>query len=237
MRQTIDLLFSLQQIDDEIDELRSDQEGIPGLKDESQAQVTELEAKVKAHKQEALELAKLRKEKEVELEAAGQKKTKFQGQLFQVKSNREYEALQHEISALDAQVSGFEDQILEILERSERVARAAAEEEKALAAAIEKVRQEHSDLDKREASLAEQISVKLEARSSLVSGLDGPLLVRYERIREAKDGLAVVEVKNGACNGCFRRIPPQEMQILRRSNRITSCEGCGRLLMWKEDAQ
>jgi predicted nucleic acid-binding Zn-ribbon protein len=237
MSETLDLLLSLQQIDDEIDALRADEEEIPQLKEEAEAQVRELENMVKAHKQESLDLAKLRKDRETEMEATAQKKAKFQGQQFQVKTNREYEALQHEITSLASQVSSFEDQILEILDRSEKVSKAIADGEKALAAALEKVKQEHAELDRKGAELARVMAVKTDARTSLIAGLDSPLLARYERIRGVKNGLAVATIKNGACGGCFRRIPPQEMQILRRSDRIITCEGCGRLIMWKEETQ
>jgi len=237
MKDTIELLFALQQLDDEIDDLRADEEAIPERKDELAAEVGEIETRLKAFKQEALDLAKLRKDKELELDGSSQKKAKFQGQLFQVKSNREYEALQHEISGLDAQVSGSEDEILEVLERAEKVSQAIADEEKALQAAVERVKQEHAALDKEADGLREAIAERDGKRTGLVSGLDQPLLARYERIREVKDGLAVAAIKNGACGGCFRRIPPQEMQILRRGDRVMTCEGCGRIILWRGDEQ
>jgi predicted nucleic acid-binding Zn-ribbon protein len=237
MKETIDLLFALQQLDDEIDDLRDDEEAIPEKKEELRSEVSEIETRLKAFKQESLDLAKVRKDREVELETASQKKAKFQVQLFQVKSNREYEALQHEIGDLDAQISKFEDGILEVLERAEKVAQAAADEEKALAAANERLTQEHAALDKQAEDLRQTIDAKSGERDKLVTGLEPPLLARYERIREAKDGLAVAAIKNGACSGCFRRIPPQEMQILRRNDKVRTCEGCGRIIMWREDAQ
>jgi hypothetical protein len=235
MKETIDLLFALQQLDDEIDDLEADEEAIPQEKRDLEAKVAELEGKVKAYKQEALDLAKLRKEKELELEAASQKKVKFQGQLFQVKSNREYEALQHEINGLDEQVSKFEDEILEIMERAEKITLATGQEEKGLRAAVEQMKLEHQDLDRKAEELRKAISAKEEERSKMVTGLDAALLARYGRIRENKDGLAVALIKNGACGGCFRRIPPQEMQVLRRSDRVTTCEGCGRIIIWRDE--
>ncbi|HVP58552.1 MAG TPA: C4-type zinc ribbon domain-containing protein [bacterium] len=237
MKETIELLFALQQLDDEIDDLRADEEAIPEKKDQLSAQVSEIEAKLKALKQEALDLAKLRKDKELELDGTSQKKAKFQVQLFQVKSNREYEALQHEITGLDGQVSAFEDEILEILERSEKVTRAIADEEKTLKAAMERVKQEHAALDRDAEGLRKAIAERDGKRAGMVSGLDQGLLARYERIREVKDGLAVAAVKNGACGGCFRRIPPQEMQILRRADRLITCEGCGRMILWRGEEQ
>jgi uncharacterized protein len=235
MKETIDLLFALQQLDDEIDDLEADEEAIPQEKRDLEAKVAELEGKVKAYKQEALDLAKLRKDKELELETASQKKVKFQGQLFQVKSNREYEALQHEINGLDEQVSKFEDEILEIMERAEKITQATGQEEKGLRAAVEQMKLEHQDLDRKAEELRKAISAKEEERSKMVTGLDAALLARYGRIRENKDGLAVALIKNGACGGCFRRIPPQEMQVLRRSDRVTTCEGCGRIIIWRDE--
>jgi predicted nucleic acid-binding Zn-ribbon protein len=237
MRATIELLFNLQQIDDQMDELRSQEDEIPERRAELDAEVTAIEDKIKAHKQQSLDLAKLRKLKEIELEAATQKKIKFQGQLFQVKSNREYEALQHEITALDEQVSKFEDEVLEIMEGSEKTAQAIVEEEKTLKATADKIKQEHAALDRRAEELRQVISEKSGAREKLIAGLNASLLSRYDRIRDVKDGLAVAVVKNGACSGCFRRIPPQEMQILRRNDKVITCEGCGRILIWRENGQ
>jgi predicted nucleic acid-binding Zn-ribbon protein len=235
MKETIDLLFALQQLDDEIDDLEADEEAIPQEKRDLEAKVAELEGKVKAYKQEALDLAKLRKDKELELETASQKKVKFQGQLFQVKSNREYEALQHEINGLDEQVSKFEDEILEVMERAEKITLSTGQEEKGLKAAVEQMKLEHQDLDRKAEELRKAISGKEDERSKMVTGLDAALLARYGRIRENKDGLAVALIKNGACGGCFRRIPPQEMQVLRRSDRVTTCEGCGRIIIWRDE--
>jgi predicted nucleic acid-binding Zn-ribbon protein len=236
MKQIIGLLFSLQELDDEIDDLRTEQDAVPEGRADLDRQVAEIADRINLHKQGLLDLAKQRKEMEAGLEEAGQKRMKFQAQSAQVKSNREYDALQHEIGVLDGQISKREDEILEILERSESMSKTIAEEEQALKAATERVKQEHGVLDEKAAGLEQVIASKSAERDNLISGLDAPLLARYERIRGVKDGLAVATVKNGACGGCFRRIPPQEMQILRRSDRIMTCEGCGRIIIWREEA-
>lgn len=236
MKGILDILLSLQELDDEIDDLRDDEEGIPQEKSNLDTEVAQVESKVKAYKQEALDLAKQRKARELELEEAGQKKTKFQGQLFLVKSNREYDALQHEITALESQISNYEDGVLEILERAEVVTISIGEEEKTLKSTQERVKKQHGVLDEKAQGLRRAIDERLAERERLAAGLDAALLSRYERIRDVKDGLAVTTVQNGACGGCFRRIPPQEMQILRRSDRVKTCEGCGRILILREEA-
>jgi predicted nucleic acid-binding Zn-ribbon protein len=233
MRATKDLLLKLQQLDDQIDALRAEEESIPGRKEELQEGLRVIEEQVGLSKEQSIELAKKRKEQEIELESIDEKKNKFQSQLFQVKSNREYEALQHEITALEEKKSELEDLILETLEGSEEVSKSIVGQEKALAAEGTKVREEESKLDSKLKELAEKIAIKNDERRRLVVDLEKKLLKRYERIRVSKGGLAVTTVENGACGGCFRRIPPHEMQTLKKDDRIVTCEQCGRIIIWR----
>ncbi len=233
MRETKELLLKLQKLDDEIDDLRTEEESIPETKQELEEGLESLKQKVQEAKDNSIEFAKKRKELEVDLEAMTEKKNKFKTQLFQVKSNREYEALQHEISALDEKGSGIEDLILGILDEAEQASVMIKEEESRLGEESSKTKSEQKRLDESLKKITGEIAIKLDERTRLLVDADKMLIKRYERIRESKNGLAVTSVENGACGGCFRRIPPQEMQNLKRDERIITCEGCGRIIIWK----
>jgi len=233
MRATKELLLKLQKLDDEIDAMRNEEESIPVTKQELEEGLESLKQKVQEAKDNSIEFAKKRKELEVELDSMNEKKNKFKTQLFQVKSNREYEALQHEIAALDEKGSGIEDQILGILDQAEAATAVIKQAETRLEEDIAKARAEQAKLDESLKKLRSDIAIKLDERTRLLVDADEALIKRYERIRESKDGLAVTSVENGACGGCFRHIPPQEMQNLKRDERIIICEGCGRIIIWK----
>jgi predicted nucleic acid-binding Zn-ribbon protein len=235
MRQTKELLLNLQELDDQIDRLKAENESIPEKKQDLEEGLEAHRASVDAGKQESVELAKKRKELEIELEEGNTKKERFKHQLSQVKSNREYEALQHEISALEEKNSGLEDRILEIMDRSEQIARKTVEWEQNLKAETDRVAKAQADLDRQRADLEAKIAIKADERKRLVMDMDATLLKRYDRIRASKGGMAVATVNTGACGGCFRRIPPHEMQNLKRDDRIITCEGCGRILIWRWD--
>ena len=223
----------MQELDDQIDRLRTEEESIPKKKTDLEEGLEEHRASVEAAKNESVELAKKRKELEIELEEGNTKKDRFKHQLNQVKSNREYEALQHEITALEEKNSALEDKILEIMDGSEQITRKITAEEEALKTETSRVAEERAKLDKEQGDLAQKIAIKADERKRLVMDLDEPLLKRYDRIRQSKGGLAVATVNTGACGGCFRRIPPHEMQNLKRDDRIITCEGCGRILIWR----
>ncbi len=235
MRETKELLLNLQELDDQIDKLKAEEESIPEKKHDLEEGLEARQAVVIAAKNESIEIAKKRKELELELEEGNAKKDKFKHQLFQVKSNREYEALQHEISALEEKNSGLEDKILEIMDRSEKVSRQIAEGERNHKAEAVKVGEARAKLDRELEDLRQKIAIKADERKRLVMDMDVVLLKRYDRIRANKGGLAVTTVNTGACGGCFRRIPPHEMQNLKRDARIIMCEGCGRILIWRWD--
>ena len=116
MKAMKDLLLKLQKLDDEIDKLRAEEESIPDKKQEIEDKLKAMEAKVQTAHDESVDFAKTRKELEIELDANSDKMNKFQSQLYLVKSNREYEALQHEINGLKEKSSAIEDRILETLE-------------------------------------------------------------------------------------------------------------------------
>ena len=61
------------------------------------------------------------------------------------------------------------------------------------------------------------------------------LLTAYTRIRKnARNGLAVVQIERDACGGCFNKIPPQHQLDIRMHKKIIVCEYCGRILVDNE---
>jgi predicted nucleic acid-binding Zn-ribbon protein len=233
MRQTKTLLLRLQELDDEIDNLTAEMESIPEKKHDLEDSLDAHRAELEKAKAESLDLAKGRKELEIELDEGHTKIDRFKHQLYQVKTNREYEALQHEITALEEKNSGLEDRILEIMDGTEKASRKISDREKDLQAEMENGRKKQAELDAERKDLEEKVAIKKDERVRLVADLDKALLKRYDRIRASKGGLAVATVNSGACGGCFRRIPPHEMQNLKRDDRIITCEGCGRILIWR----
>lgn len=66
----------------------------------------------------------------------------------------------------------------------------------------------------------------------LAKKIDERMYVAYNRVRgNAKNHLAVVTVKRGACGGCFNQIPPQRQLDIVQSKKIIICEYCGRILV------
>jgi predicted nucleic acid-binding Zn-ribbon protein len=61
--------------------------------------------------------------------------------------------------------------------------------------------------------------------------ISAPHLSMYNRVRPAKNGIAVVPIRNGVCGGCFNAIPRQMVLELKLGEKHTVCEYCGRIVV------
>lgn len=230
-------LFALQIVDLRLDELEAQKGDLP-------QQVVELEDKYQSLRQQLDDLASLikaslmeRDKLDVDIIALVQNVEKYKNQQFQVKNNRQYDALTREIEMAQANMEKSQ-RTLEELEGKVKVANEDVKkfrvESDVIARELEEKRAELG----RVAKLNEDEELEYtHERQKTVVRLAKADLEMYERIRKAKGGRAVVDVRRGACGGCFHRIPPQRLLELRKSSQIYKCEHCGRILVSDEIAQ
>jgi hypothetical protein len=101
---------------------------------------------------------------------------------------------------------------------------------------VKEANQAHlEDLRSELASLETKVDSKKRQRQDLARGIDRKALMLYERIRKGKGGMAVVPLRKKACGGCFKHVPPQMIQQIRRGDGIYTCDSCGRILIWVDE--
>ena len=234
LEEQIKLLIELQQLDTHILKLEDELESIPLT-----IKATEEDFKGESSALKALEdgvktLQLKRKEKEGDLEAKEGSIKKYQTQLYQVKTNKEYTALQEEIGRVKADNSLIEEDIIRILDQIDA-------ENKKIVKEKEVLKQKETDLNTEKKKLtdeAEVIKKELEGlktqRAELTAKVDKTILSKYERVLKNKDGLAVVPVINESCQGCFRVMPPQVINEIKMKHDLIVCENCTRILYVEE---
>ncbi len=236
MRESLTLLLNLQQIDIEIDTLRRSQKDYPREISALQGELDRAEEQLgeKVQRQEALE--KNQRLLERELEAINLDLKKHQDRLYEVKTNKEYDAIQHEIEALQARVEETETAILENIEKSDVLKEKLKDERKLFGDVACEKRNRIASLESKLVSLDENMRGCEERRDHLASQIERRPLSIYSRIRSVvRGGVAVVPLEKGSCGGCFRQMAPQRMVEVRRQDQVIRCENCGRVLVWTEN--
>jgi len=226
----IDFLIKLQAIDTQIyrlnDEKAKKPQVIAQMKDDFQKETLGLKQAEEAFT--ALQLKK--KEKEIELKAKEDNIVKLQSQLYQIKTNKEYSAMQHEIEGHKADKSLMEDQILLLMEEIDKAKLQIAKEKQILSEKETQLKERERQVNLQLQEIEKTLSELNVQRAAVIPDVDKDVLKKYERILSSKNGLALAEVIDHACQGCYMNLPPQVINEIRLKEKFIICENCTRFL-------
>jgi predicted nucleic acid-binding Zn-ribbon protein len=229
-------LYALQQIDTSLDELEELKGDLPEEIRKLEQEATSLKENLAALDETMRSAFIQRDHADGEIIALREKSEKYKTQQYQVRNNREYDALTREMDAAQDAILRLEKE-MEMLEGKATLARndidglkiKISNLEETLAekrAALSEIAKTTEDEERKYTHEREKIARKI-AKADLA---------QYERIRKAKRGRAVVPVRREACGGCFNRVPPQKLLELRQNSKLYTCEHCGRILVSDEIA-
>jgi hypothetical protein len=232
MSEEIDRLWALQDLDEQAAGVREILARFPEQRRELERRIVEARQRLEQAKARMVESQKQRRELEREAGALGDQERRFQQQLPAIKKNEEYAALLREIEGVRLRRSEIETRVLERMEEEEREQRERPALDHALMSAEAEAAARAKVLDAEETSEQGKLGVLDARREAHVRGLAPATRARYERVHASRDGRAVVGILKGACGGCYRTLPPAVLQEARRRDRMMSCEGCGRIIVW-----
>lgn len=230
----LEALLTLQRHDLRLMEARQKLAEIPERKSALSASVTAAREGLDRVKKELEGLRLSRRALEKEVEGFQAEAVKLERQLFDVKTNQEYQAMLHQIEGLKGKRSDTETKILESFEREEQAQRALAEAERRVKAEEARQKDGEAALTKEHADLAQAIHTITQDREAVKPSIPPALSSRYERVARIRNGVGVAEIRKDACGACFRTLTPHALQEARRSDSVLTCESCGRILVWTE---
>lgn len=147
-----------------------------------------------------------------------------------IHSEKELEALRHELGSLKSRKSDLEDELLEVMERLEELEGMAAS-----------LKQRHGDLERDRPTLTttrDEAATDIDAelaetdgrRKELFEALPDAVVAAYTDLLQRKQGLAVAELSGTTCNGCRLQLTASEMEEVRRDAKryLALCPQCGR---------
>jgi predicted nucleic acid-binding Zn-ribbon protein len=153
-----------------------------------------------------------------------------QAKMMQVQTSREQTALLKEIEDAKKNVKENEEKIVSIMEQSEALS-AELKSEKNLLKGEQTLAEEEKDTVKKSIEkLNRKKRTRKNKRDKQASSLPAATLQKYELLRKRRNGLAIVNVVQGVCQGCFMNLPPQQFNLLLRGDKILECPSCQRLL-------
>ncbi|MBT5873409.1 MAG: hypothetical protein HOH43_08310 [Candidatus Latescibacteria bacterium] len=240
MQESLQTLFQLQVIDHEVHELERLKTSIPGKINELTGALSDANDMLKERESRLEELERDNRQHERDTETNNDQIAKYQEQLHSVKTNKEYDALQHEIQAQKLQVKAHEDGSLELMAELESLTEELDQLRIDVASQEERINEESKELKDQLAGVDEDVLVKKDERLRVQMRVEKRVLTAYDRIRKGNKGSkggAVVPLKKGACGGCFHTMPLQQVAEIKQMKRLVICEICGRILVVDPNAE
>ncbi|MXW05889.1 MAG: hypothetical protein F4Z81_12615 [Gemmatimonadetes bacterium] len=234
MQESLRALLELQKTDQDLHELEQFKVDIPNQLETMETAQSEAETRLSDQETKVEDIEKDRRQHERDLQAAQEQVKKYQGQLYSVKTNKEYDALQAEIQAQKNRISELEDAILQLISEAETEQETLETIRGETESLIERFGEERTALESRLSAVDEDVAVKMDERKRMAMRVENQVLKVYDRIRRNLRGMTVVPLKKGACSGCFHVIPLQVIMQIRQGRRLISCESCGRILILEE---
>ncbi len=232
MEDKLRLLYQLQQTDSEIDKIHLLRGELPLEVQDLEDDIKGLGTRMENLQKEIRDIEKDIAFRRIDGDNARAMVTKYEAQQTNVKNSREFDSLSKEIEnqTLDADLAEKYIREFSLLLKDRK---------ETLDQAKEAYEERQKDLDVKKKELENIISETAREEEALLkktelihSQLDARVLSAYRKVRNnARNGLAVVTVKRGACGGCFNKITPQRQLDIKMSKKIIVCEYCGRILV------
>ncbi len=232
LKPDIETLVKLQEAENEIVRLKAVLEKVEKQKQKIGSQLKAFSTALEKNQEELKASAKGCRDIESEIKLIDDRIIKSNEKLRMVKTNKEYQLLLREVDDNKKRKDSLETELIEIMEEKERLEAIVQESENEFQLLKDKIEAEQTEIDQKTSDDKELLDEYLERQADIGKDIDPSLMTKFSRISKMNNGLAVVNVKNEVCMGCFMNIPPQLYIEVQRGNSLISCPQCSRILYY-----
>ncbi len=225
----IDTLVQLQRAETDTVEIESYLKGVEKEKALLELQLTDFEKSLGRLNSELEMISRACIDSEQELKLNDERIEKSSANLKKVNS-KDYALLLREIDNNKKRRDTLENLYLKNLDEKELKQRELKEQQEMFAQLTQQIRSQQEDIDRKSQSDRERLEKHRQKREKIAQTLNPQLLSRFNEVSQMSGGLAVVEVRDEVCRGCFMNIPPQLYIEVRRCKLLIQCPHCNKIL-------
>ena len=174
---------------------------------------------------------------ELEIQSTEQKSQNTEQQLYSgtVKNPKAMQDMQQEIESLKKWKAELEDRLLEAMVALEEAEETHTEAESNLKAITASWESDHTDLLDEQGQLEDAVSELQKKREQAVSKITAQNLKIYLSLkpRRANQPMALLQSSERSCSACGVQQTVATVQAVEHGEKLTPCESCGRLLVFK----
>lgn len=243
----LDSIVALQQTLNQLADAETRLHGIPDwmreLHDEHQARREEIEAAQQIED----EATRARREAEAVISDAQEKLRRYQSQIGQVSTQREYGALLKEIDTVKEEIANAEKIAMDSIEKAEEAAGQRTELEEKFRELDERYQAELSRWESQKPEVAAAVSSLQNQVATLRDEIPRNLQTLFDRLLERSGEQALARVARAEairrggnatwhCTACHYQVRPQVVVEIRNQGALVQCDSCKRILYFEDTA-
>jgi predicted nucleic acid-binding Zn-ribbon protein len=232
MNPDLEKLVRLHHVEADLKRTESDLAEIPRLRQEVEDRLARDRSHLDAARAALAGSQKARKEHEGSVTDLKAKLSKYKGQLMEVKTNKEYTAVLHEIDGVEREIKARDDLTFGEMEKEEALAQEVKREEADFKAVEADAKKEKAELDARAASLEVEAERLRKDRDAVAASVPEEALALYTRVAKQR-GTGAAEARDGVCQACHVRMRLQIWVEVKRNEQLFQCESCSRVLYYE----
>ena len=230
IRDAIEKLVRLQNVDLEIIAIKTEKSHLPSslkiFQEKSSRFKNELEKTQQFLKQKQMDQKKF----ELDMQAKTDQIAKYQTQMIQIKTNKEYQAMEAEIQKVRKDIGAVEEQAIMALDEIDAARATSQKAQEEYDATIKELNAQKAVVDERIKELDERLASLEGNRKDLAREIEPRSLSLYERILKNKNGAAIVAIRHRICGGCNMSITPNTENSVLRFEHLVQCDNCARII-------
>jgi len=230
---SIKKLIELQNIDTQLMDIKDILGDLPKKVDELILEEKQVKKSIEDGKIRIKEIRLDLNKIELRVKEDNEKIDRLKDQLFKVTTNKQYDAIMLEIDHLKEQLDKDETVDIELMEEKDTLEEQIQSQEKNVESVSKDLTERRENLEKLLQESAKQKEQLEEDRNKIVKSIEPQVLIRYDVVRNARRGMAVVPIWGASCSGCGAVVPPQKIAEIRLDKIPYTCDECSRFLFIK----
>ena len=236
MNQELENLIILQVIDSKILDIRSLAGDLPQRVKKNEEVIERLNNELYDANEKLEVLEKNNRKLKSETEDGQLNLNKYKDQLFLVKSNKEYDALNNEIDHLKKILSESEETYILFEQEKEKLLELKKENESEIITRNETLKKEKKKLIRALDESKFELEELNQNRGNIINKIDSSYLEQYDTLKDVQ-GIGIAPLNENCCGSCYSMLPPQMVVEIKSNNIIHSCPSCSVYSYWKQEQE
>ena len=235
MEEALRQLVRIQKLDLDMDATERELEQIPVDLHDQDREIEALGRELASVEQRLDDVIDDQKEVASRKEESRKNLAEYKTRLTALKTNQEYRAMLSQIEYAEQTIDDLDSRAIELMYAEDEARSQLEDARRKHDRVVERALRRKSLLEERASGLESQLSELREARAEIASSASTRFVRKYEQLRKAGKGEAVVGLMNGNCGGCLTVVPPQNAVEI-KNGEVYNCPICGRFIVWTDDS-